>query len=77
MLLPENTDSKQPFNLLYQKDWVVYAKAPFAGPHAVIEYLGRYTRKVAISNHRISSIHDEQGTVTFDYKDYADESKQK
>lgn len=75
--LPENTDSKQLFNLLYQKDWVVYAKAPFGGPHAVIEYLGRYTHKVAISNHRICSINDEQGTVTFDYKDYADEGKQK
>jgi hypothetical protein len=54
----------------------VYAKAPFGSPHAVIEYLGRYTHKVAISNHRISSINDE-GTVTFDYKDYADEGKQK
>src|SRR6185312_14348740 len=40
-------------------------------------YLGRYTHKVAISNHRICSINDEQGTVTFDYKDYADEGKQK
>ena len=74
--LPENTDDKQLFNLLYKKDWVVYAKAPFGGPHAVIEYLGRYTHKVAISNHRISSINDE-GTVTFDYKDYADDGKQK
>ena len=77
VVLPENTDSKQLFNLLYQKNWVVYAKAPFGGPHAVIEYLGRYTHKVAISNHRISSINDEQETVTFDYKDYADEGKQK
>ena len=77
VVLPENTDSKQLFNLLYQKDWVVYAKAPFGGPHAVIEYLGRYTHKVAISNHRISSINDEQATVAFDYKDYADDGKQK
>ena len=77
VILPENTDSKQLFNLLYQKNWVVYAKAPFGGPHAVIEYLGRYTHKVAISNHRISSINDEQATVTFDYKDYGDENKQK
>ncbi len=77
VILPDNTDSKQLFNLLYQKDWVVYAKAPFGGPHTVIEYLGRYTHKVAISNHRISSINDEQGTVTFDYKDYADKGKQK
>lgn len=75
--LPGNTDGKQPFDLLYQKDWVVYARAPFGGPHAVIEYLGRYTHKLAISNHRINSIDDEQGTVTFDYKDYTDEGKQK
>jgi hypothetical protein len=77
VMLPVNANSKQLFDLLYQKDWVVYAKAPFGGPHAVLEYLGRYTHKVAISNHRINSINDEQGTVTFDYKDYADEGKQK
>ncbi len=77
VILPDNTDRKQLFNLLYQKDWVVYAKAPFGGPHAVIEYLGRYTHKVAISNHRIGSINDEEGTVSFNYKDYADEGKQK
>ena len=75
--LPGDIDSKQLFNLLYQKDWVVYAKAPFGGPHAVIEYLGRYTHKVAISNHRICSINDEEGSVTFDYKDYADGNRQK
>jgi len=56
VMLPVNTDSKQLFDLLYQKDWVVYAKAPFGSPHAVLEYLGRYTHKVAISNHRINSI---------------------
>jgi hypothetical protein len=75
--IPAKTDSKQLFNLLYQKDWVVYAKAPFGGPQAVIEYLARYTHKVAISNHRICSIDEQQQTVTFDYKDYADHSKQK
>ena len=47
VILPADTDGKQLFNLLYQKDWIVYAKAPFGGPHAVIEYLGRYTHKVA------------------------------
>lgn len=70
-------DTKQLINLLYAKDWNVYAKAPFGGPQAVIEYLGRYTHKVAISNHRISNIDNEQGTVTFDYKDYAEAGKQK
>jgi len=70
-------DSKQLMNLLYQKDWIVYAKAPFGGPQAVIEYLGRYTHKVAISNHRIHSINNEDGTVSFGYKDYTDGGTQK
>jgi hypothetical protein len=55
-------------NELYQKSWVVYAKRPFGGPQAVIEYLGRYTHKIAISNHRLKS-HNTEG-VTFEYKDY-------
>ncbi len=62
---------------LYEKDWIVYAKAPFGGPQQVIEYLGRYTHKVAISNHRIQSVDKDAFTVTFGYKDYADEGKQK
>jgi len=61
--------------ILYGKDWVVYAKRPFGGPKQVIEYLGRYTHKVAISNHRIKNI--ENGKVTFSYKDYSDNSLQK
>ncbi len=77
VVCPHGTHSSQLFDLLYQKDWVVYAKAPFGGPQAVIEYLGRYTHKVAISNHRISSINDQQQSVTFDYKDYAEQGKQK
>jgi hypothetical protein len=76
VILPGNKDAKQLLNLLYHKDWIVYAKAPFGGPHAVIEYLGRYTHKVAISNHRICNI-NEDDTVTFEYKDYADDNKQK
>jgi hypothetical protein len=75
--LPDKTNRKQLFDLLYQKDWIVNARAPFGGPHAVIEYLGRYTHKVAISNHRIQSINDEDDTVTFNYKDYADAGLQK
>jgi hypothetical protein len=55
-------------NALFAKDWVIYAKRPFGGPKQVIEYLGRYTHKVAISNHRLQSIDNE--TVTFEYKDY-------
>ena len=53
---------------LFKKPWVVYAKRPFANTKFVIEYLGRYTHKIAISNHRIKNI-DEQ-SITFTCKDY-------
>lgn len=53
---------------LYRKKWVVYAKRPFAGPKAVIEYLGRYTHKVAISNFRIKAVSPSH--VSFEWKDY-------
>jgi hypothetical protein len=53
---------------LWQKPWVVFAKRPFGNAKSVVEYLGRYTHKIAISNHRIKNI-DEQN-ITFDYKDY-------
>jgi predicted Zn-ribbon and HTH transcriptional regulator len=55
---------------LYQKNWVVYCKPPFGGPRKVLDYLGRYTHRVAISNHRIQSIKD--GNVAFAYRDRAD-----
>jgi hypothetical protein len=58
-----------------QKEWVVYAKAPFAGPKQVLDYVGRYTHRVAISNNRIQDIDD--GKVTFRYKDYRDGDAQK
>ncbi len=76
-VVSQKEDTKLLLNLLYAKDWNVYAKAPFGGPQTVIEYLGRYTHKVAISNHRIDNINDATGTVSFGYKDYADEGKQK
>ena len=60
---------------LYNKSWVVYAKQPFGGPKQVIEYLGRYSHKIAISNHRIKDV--SQGKVSFTYKDYAHGSVQK
>lgn len=53
---------------LFSKQWVVYAKRPLGGPGQVIEYLGRYTHKVAISNHRIKSVTNRD--TTFSYKDY-------
>ena len=62
-------------NNLKTKKWVMYAKRPFAGPEQVLEYLGRYTHRVAISNHRIISIDD--GKVTFSYKDRNDGNKTK
>ncbi len=55
--------------------WNVYAKAPFGGPAQIVEYLGRYTHKVAISTHRIKEITDE--SITFSYKDYRDGNKKK
>ena len=58
-----------------QKEWVVYAKAPFAGPQQVLDYVGRYTHRVAISNNRLLNI--EEDSVTFRWKDYRDESAQK
>jgi hypothetical protein len=53
------------------RDWVVYCKPPVAGPQQVLEYISRYTHRVAISNRRIVDVTDE-GRVTFAYKDYAD-----
>ncbi len=53
---------------LWQKPWVVFAKRPFGSPKAVVEYLGRYTHKIAISNRRIKAVDDKN--VVFDYKDY-------
>lgn len=61
--------------VLYNKEWVVYAKDAFGGPTQVLEYLGRYSHKIAISNNRIKKV--ENGKVSFSYKDYADGSKQK
>ena len=58
-----------------QKKWNVYAKAPFGGPAQIIEYLGRYTHKVAITAHRI--LHIDNSNISFKYKDYCDGNKQK
>jgi hypothetical protein len=60
---------------LYEKDWVVYAKRPFGGPAQVLKYLARYTHRVAIGNSRLVNL--EAGRVTFRYKDYGDDHKQK
>ena len=55
--------------------WVVYAKRPFAGPEQVLDYVGRYTHRVAISNNRLLDI--EGGQVSFRYKDYRNQGQQK
>ena len=55
--------------------WVVYAKRPFAGPQQVLDYVGRYTHRVAISNQRLLAI--EEGQVCFRWKDYRDGNQQK
>jgi hypothetical protein len=60
---------------LYKTGWVVYSKPPFAGPKAVLKYLGRYTHRIAISNSRIEELTDE--AVSFKWKDYADNNRQK
>jgi hypothetical protein len=60
---------------LFRQDWVVYAKPPFGGPEYVLQYLARYTHRVAISNHRLISLTD--GEVTFRWKDYAHGNKKR
>ena len=60
---------------LFRKDWVVYSKPPFGGPEYVLQYLGRYTHRVAISNHRLVSFAG--GKVTFRWRDSAHNNEQK
>ena len=59
---------------LFHEDWVVYAKPPFGGPEHLLQYLARYTHRVAISNHRIVDVTNSH--VTFQWKDYAHHSRQ-
>ena len=60
---------------LRSRDWVVYARRPFSGPQHVIQYLARYTHRVAIANGRLISLHD--GQVTFRWRDSGDGNRQK
>jgi hypothetical protein len=60
---------------LFRKDWVVYSKPPFGGPEYVLQYLGRYTHRVAISNHRLVSF--VEGKVAFRWRDSAHNNEQK
>jgi len=63
-------------DICYHKEWVVYCKPPFESAASVVEYLGRYTHRVAISNNRIIDIRDD-GQVTFKWRDYRDNNRWK
>lgn len=69
----DEKEFKRIINDSYDKDWVCYIKEPLSNPNSVIEYLGRYTHKIAISNQRI--LDHSNNTVTFSYKDYKDNNK--
>lgn len=73
--LADATAQRRLLNTLYEKPWVVYAKRPFAGPAQVLDYLGRYTHRVALSNNRLVSFNDTE--VRFRYKDYAHGNRRK
>ena len=72
---PRRNASSASSGQLFTKDWVIYAKPPFGGAEHVLNYLARYTHRVAISNHRLVSFKDDR--VCFRWKDYAAGSKQK
>ena len=72
----ENDDTwTQLRKTLYAKNWYVYCKRPFKTPHSVLQYLGRYTHRVAISNHRILSV--QGGNISFKWRDFKDRSREK
>jgi hypothetical protein len=74
LVLPDDYDTTLLDKIGFKK-WNVYAKSPFGGPAQIIEYLGRYTHKVAITAHRILQITENE--VVFTFKDYRDNGKQK
>jgi len=77
LTLPPNFPKEYKYQLwknkLYQKDWVVFTKKPFSGVKQVVDYLARYSHRVAITNRRIKNNTD--NTVTFEYKDYKNKAK--
>lgn len=75
LALSEKKDFNKFLTLHYKKEWVVYCKPPFKNAGCVIEYLGRYTHRTAISNNRIISMSN--GKVRFKWRDYNDNSKWK
>ena len=75
IVLKKQKHFKYLIDTLYKKPWVVYAKKPFGNAANVLRYLGRYTHRIAISNHRIVNINDSK--VSFKWKDYANQGKTK
>jgi hypothetical protein len=73
--LNEHKVFQKMLNELYTKKWITYCKRPFGGAENVVEYLGRYTHRVAISNNRIKGI--EHDNVVFEWKDYRNNNIQK
>jgi hypothetical protein len=73
--LPKEISAAEAIRKASKQKWVVYAKAPFAGPQQVLEYVSRYTHRIAISNRRILSFTNNQ--VTFEYRDYGDGNRKK
>jgi hypothetical protein len=73
--LPQEVQPEAVIEKAATQEWIVYAKPPFGGPEQVLEYLSRYTHRVAISNRRILSYAD--GKVTFEWRDYADSNRVK
>src|SRR5207247_6269925 len=73
--LEDATEFRSYLAPLKKIEWVVYAKAPFGGPRQVLDYVGRYTHRVAISNNRLLGIEDDQ--IQFHWKDYRDNDQQK
>ena len=73
--LKDAAQLKSLISSLYDKDWYIYCKRPFKTTNSVLEYLGRYTHRVAVSNHRIISCADSQ--VSFKWRDYRDGNKAK
>ena len=62
---------KELLDICYKKDWIPHCKKTFNGANSVINYLGKYTHRIAISNHRI--IRMDENTVTFSVEDYREE----
>ena len=73
--LVDSIGQRQLVNRLFNKPWVVYSKAPFAGPAKLLDYLSRYTHRVALTNNRL--VDNRNGQVTFTYRDRRDGDRRK